>query len=91
MANSGLRVNVELDIWLLLGVNVDTPFDLSLYVLQNASLDSYSGTVGINYYLQHIRGGAMGMYRCPGSPRDTGLILICKLFEPMRCSLLGSY
>jgi len=30
------------------------------------SLDSYSGTVGRNYHLQHI------MHKCPGSPMATG-------------------
>ena len=56
-------------------------------VLQNASLDSYSGTVGLNCYLQHIGGGGL----CtggPGSLRGTGLVLNCKSFEPMQLTLL---
>jgi len=43
------------------------------------SLDSHSGIVElINYHLQHI------MYKCLGSPRDTGLVLNCRPFEPTR-------
>ena len=28
------------------------------------------------------------MYNCPGSPKDTGLVLNCKPFEPMQLTLL---
>ena len=29
------------------------------------------------------------MYRCPGSPKDTSLVLNCKPFEPMPLTLLA--
>ena len=42
---------------------------------------------GLNYYLEHIKGGG-SMYRCPGSPKDIGLVLNCKPFESMQLTLL---
>jgi len=45
------------------------------------SLDSYSGTVGLNYHLQHI------MYKCPGSP-GTCLVLNFRPFKLSQLTLL---
>jgi len=33
LANSGLCVNIEIKIWLLLGVNVDTPYQIGSHKL----------------------------------------------------------
>ena len=37
LANSGMCVNIEIKIWLLLGVNVDTAFSKTVYVCERNS------------------------------------------------------
>ena len=60
-------------------INMD--YKQLIHVLQNESLDSYSGTVGLNCYIYNV-------YKCPGSPGDTGLVLN---LEPMQLRPIGLF
>jgi len=42
LANSGLCVNIEIKIWLLLGVNVDTAYFLSLKPFKNSGYTEFN-------------------------------------------------
>ena len=48
LANSGLCVNIEIKIWLLLGVNVDTAYFLSRLLFKDFYF--YVSTTRLSYY-----------------------------------------